>query len=95
MMNMGFEEKIAKCALLKSVNNLEKAFEIIDSITSKDIKAFEKQLGKSSARGKPRYIPLELQRLFVELQHIDQSSISTEGKYTNKFQGYDNSSWMM
>lgn len=28
---------------------------------------------------KPRYIPLELQRLFVQMQELDQRAISTEG----------------
>ena len=35
--------------------------------------------GKQSKKKKPRYIPLELQRLFTQLQHLDQVAISTEG----------------
>ena len=37
--------------------------------------------GKQGKKKKPRYIPLELQRLFTQLQHLDQCAISTEGKY--------------
>ena len=35
--------------------------------------------GKQGKKKKPRYIPLELQRLFTQLQHLDQVAISTEG----------------
>ena len=35
--------------------------------------------GKQGKKKKPRYIPLELQRLFTQLQHLDQCAISTEG----------------
>jgi hypothetical protein len=81
MVNMGFEDKRVRCALVTAKNDMERAFEIIDTISEKELQKYiSQQQQATSTRKKPRYIPLELQRLFTELQCYDQISISTEGK---------------
>ncbi len=79
LLGMGFEEKRVRCAAVRANNDMEKAFEIIDTISEKEVQKFTAQCSTNLNRKKPRYIPLELQRLFTELQCVDQSSVSTEG----------------
>lgn len=84
LLGMGFDEKKVRCAVVRAKNDMEKAFEIIDTISEKEVQKFNVQHNAVGNRKRPRYIPLELQRLFTELQCIDQSSVSTQGITTQQ-----------
>ena len=85
----GFSANFSRVALVAVKNaSLEAAMDWMNSN-----EAVEKNLAAESAaagsggngsdakkKKKPRMIPLELQRLFTQLQMLNQRSISTEGK---------------
>lgn len=76
---MGVEEATARYALIKTKNKgIEEAFECIMELGDKPPPVSESPKKKK----KPRYVPLELQRLFSELQLINKATISTEGTYS-------------
>lgn len=82
---MGLEEAKARYALIKTKNKgIEDAFECIlelgDNPAPSTVSSTVKKVKK------PRYVPLELQRLFSELQLVDMQSISTEDLTSKGFQ---------
>lgn len=74
---MGVEEVAARYALIKTKNKgIEDAFECIAELGDKPPPVQESPKKKK----KPRYVPLELQRLFSELQLLNKATISTQGR---------------
>lgn len=85
-MGMGLEEAKAKYALVKTKNKgIEDAFECILELGDNPVPAAV-SAQQQARKKKPRYVPLELQRLFSELQLIDMQSISTEDLTSKGFQ---------
>ncbi len=84
LMAMGVEEVMAKVALIGIQNaGIAEAFEFIDTAgegLQQQINKYQEEQKHKKKIKKPRYIPLELQRLFSELLLIDQHSVSTQGK---------------
>jgi uncharacterized UBP type Zn finger protein len=82
--NFGIEEAIARRALVATKNaGVEVAFSYIDEHPEEMKQVKEQQLAGSSElkkkKRKPRLIPLELQRLFVQMQLLNKKSLSTQG----------------
>ena len=75
---MGIEDYKAKKSL--SATRSEGIEQALDYLEKTEIPPPTTKDSKSS-KLKPRYIPLELQRLFSELQLLDKIAISTEGKH--------------
>ena len=84
--DMGLAENVARKALVavKNVGIME-AFDYVEShpeistVTAAESNS-EKEEGKKKKR-KPRLIPLELQRLFSQMQLLNQKTLSTEGMF--------------
>jgi hypothetical protein len=88
MKDMGCEEAVSKLALVavKNVGMMD-AFEYIE----KNEKALKAEVALSTEEAKkkkkkPRLIPLELQRLFTQMQQLDRRSLSTQELTTRGFQ---------
>lgn len=90
LMSMGIPEHHARRALVGTKNgSLDAVFEYIEH--HENDPEFNKPLPNSSEneengkkkRKKPRFIPIELQRLFTQLQLIDQQAVSTNGEISN------------
>ncbi len=80
---MGVDEIKAKFCLVQTKNKgVDDAFDYLDRLSEKtDIQAEMNKLSAvSKKKRKPKYIPLELQRLFSELQLIDRETVSTQGR---------------
>lgn len=80
---MGFNEYAAQKALIETKNaGFEQAVEYCmehqDDPSMQQPTAVDD--GAKRKKKKPRYIPLELQRLFTQLQELNQRAISTEGR---------------
>lgn len=79
---MGIEEPMAK-AVLVAVRNagIAEAFEYLEVHRDSLQQQLDSKTQEDSKRKikKPRYIPLELQRLFAELTALNRFSVSTEG----------------
>jgi uncharacterized UBP type Zn finger protein len=98
---MGYGEGLCRAALVATKNKgVPEAFEWIssnehayaESANTAASVAEEQPSAAASSSGnnggkkkKPRLIPLELQRLFVQLQFLEQRSISTERKRIEQF----------
>lgn len=81
-MAMGIDEFCAKYCLIQTKNKgLDDALEYMDRISDTlDLKAEVSKLTNSQKKKKkPKYIPLELQRLFSELQLLNRETVSTQG----------------
>lgn len=84
----GFEEAIGKLALVAVKNiGITEAFEYIE----KNGEALKAEVTASTEEAKkkkkkPRLIPLELQRLFTQMQQLDRRSLSTQELTTRGFQ---------
>jgi uncharacterized UBP type Zn finger protein len=77
LISMGIPENSAKYALVKTKNKgIEDAFEVVEQLGDNPPPVDN---SSGTKKKKPRYIPLELQRLFSELQLINKSAISTQG----------------
>jgi hypothetical protein len=80
---MGVSEHHAKRALVATKNaSVDEVFSYIDEHESDP--EFNKPLEEAAdssvrKKKKPRQIPLEIQRLFTQLQMVDQSAVTTEG----------------
>jgi hypothetical protein len=82
LLAMGVEEVAARYALIKTKNKgIEDAFECIAELGDKPPPVQESPKKKK----KPRYVPLELQRLFSELQLLNKATISTQDLTTKGF----------
>jgi hypothetical protein len=92
LISMGYGDSLCRAALINTKNKgIMEAFEWIEvnmnsfvepvppsaQVDKHQDKLSEKQTGRKK---KPRLIPLELQRLFVQLQELNQRSVSTERK---------------
>lgn len=85
LLDMGVSENHATKALIGTKNgNVELAFQYIDAHQNDpafnaeaDPRAVEAAAKKK--KKKPRYIPLELQRLFTQLKLVDRLAVSTHG----------------
>jgi hypothetical protein len=96
LVSMGFGEALCRAALVATKNKgVPEAYEWISSNehayaesanTAASVAEEHSSAAASSSsnnggkKKKPRLIPLELQRLFVQLQLLEQRSISTERK---------------
>lgn len=87
LMSMGIAEHHARRALIGTKNgSLDDVFEYIEK--HENDAEFNKPMPTNSEteengkkkRKKPRFIPIELQRLFAQLQLIDQQAVSTHGE---------------
>eukprot|EP01034_Spumella_vulgaris_P022855 gene22855-29029_t len=97
LMDMGVSENHAMKALTGTKNgSMEECFQYIDAHEN-DV-AFNTEIDPQTAESaakkkkrKPRYIPLELQRLFSQLKLIDRQAVSTNALTTKGFewQGMD------
>jgi hypothetical protein len=81
--DMGLAENVARKALIAVKNaGIMEAFDYVEShpeiSTAVAESNSEKEEGKKKKR-KPRLIPLELQRLFAQMQLLNQKTLSTEG----------------
>lgn len=79
---MGVDELKAKYCLIQTKNKgFDDALDFMDRLSEKiDIKSeMNKLTAASKKKKKPKYIPLELQRLFTELQLINRETVSTQG----------------
>jgi hypothetical protein len=84
---MGVEELKAKYCLIQIKNKgIAEVLDYMDRLSNKvDIQAemakYQNSLNAvaTKKKKKPKYIPLELQRLFSELQLINRETVSTEG----------------
>lgn len=76
LLNFGVTEPIARQALeLTKNSSIEDALDMVQKLNA-DLEFNETRKRRIS---KPRYIPLELQKLFAKMKLLDQDSISTEG----------------
>jgi hypothetical protein len=79
-------ERLTAVAVLQATKNagVDEAFEYINKRGNNIPKTGPEKSKKSTS--KPRFVPLELQRLFSELQLIDAVAVSTQGaSYTFKY----------
>ena len=76
--SFGVNEHGGRKALVATKNvSIEAAFDYVSQ--HENDPSFNDPPVTEKRRRKPRYIPLELQRLFVQMQELDQRTISTEG----------------
>ena len=80
----GCEEPLARKALTAVKNqSVQDAFDYIESHESEMRLELANSNEQKKKKKKPRLIPLELQRLFVQMQLLDKKSLSTQGRYTS------------
>jgi uncharacterized UBP type Zn finger protein len=86
LLSMGIAENHARKALEKTSNGtIDQIFEYIekhenDVEFNKPLPSVSNDINKKKKK-KPRYIPLELQKLFSQLQLIDTQAVSTQGLF--------------
>jgi hypothetical protein len=84
---MGVDESTAKFVLIQTKNKgVEEALDYLDRLGEREVQAelnkYQASINSANTKKKrkPKYIPLELQRLFSELQLINRCTVSTNGK---------------
>lgn len=87
LVEMGITENHATKALIGTKNgSLDQVFQYIDA--HEQDAAFNAEIDPQAAEAaakkkkrKPRYIPLELQKLFSQLKLVDRQAVSTHGQF--------------
>jgi hypothetical protein len=85
---MGVDESTAKFVLIQTKNKgVEEALDYLERLGEREVQAeltkYQANINSANTKKKrkPKYIPLELQRLFSELQLINRCTVSTNGKF--------------
>ncbi|RYH28758.1 hypothetical protein EON65_11025 [archaeon] len=89
LVGMDVDKEIASLALIRTNNaGIDQAFEYLVEHGDSLEEEVRKKTGKANNKvQKPRYIPLELQKLFSELYALNIQAVSTKGKYPVILQG--------